>query len=114
MRKSKPPAKRKARKKRAPTLRAAGVASLLLAGVAPAGASGSSADIPVQNVIAPLTLIEEEIVDGSSLSTFTVDKENVRSPHGLTKVAHCRGCGCSRCGSGYCRSYCRSYCRYGS
>ncbi len=94
-------------KKHAPTLRAARVASLLLAGVAPAGASGKSVDIPLSNLAAPVALSDEEIFD-VSLSTFSVDKEQVGTLGGLTKVARCRACGaCRSCGPSKCSS-CRS------
>jgi hypothetical protein len=116
MRKSKAPAKRKPRKKRAKALRAAGVASLLLAGVAPAGASGASADIPQGNFAAPIVLSDEEIIEHGSLSTFTVDKENVGSlrlqqevKNGSSSSAprgsYCGSCyGCRSCRCYYCRS----------
>jgi hypothetical protein len=85
--------------RRAEALRAAGVASFLLAGVAPAAASGSAANGPPQNLGAPVALSEEEIAD-VSLLTFGVDKVTVGSLHDLTKFAYCRGCGsCRRCRS---------------
>jgi hypothetical protein len=111
MRKAKAPAKRKPRKKRAKALRAAGVASLLLA-----GASGASADIPQGNLAAPFALSDEEIIEPGSLSTFTVDKENVRSlrlqqevKNGSSSSAprgsYCGSCyGCRSCRCYYCRS----------
>ena len=115
MRKSNLPAKRKLRKKRTLALRAAGVASLLLAGVAPAGASGSAADIPQGNLAAPITMSDEEIVDLSSLSTFSVDEEKVGPPRLQQEVRNgsssssstsirskcsyaCRSCRCYFCG----------------
>jgi hypothetical protein len=98
--------RRKARKQAAPAVRVAGVVSLLLSGVASAGATGTAADIPSRDITSPqqITLSEEEITD-VSLSTFYVfDREGARTLRGLEKVARCRGCG-------GCRSPCRTGCR---
>ena len=103
--------KRKTRKQAA-AVGVAGAVSLLLAGVAPAAATGTQAGTPSQDIASPqqTTLNEEEIVD-VSLSTFHVfDKEGARTLRGLEKVARCRACGrCQGCGG--CRS-CGSRCRF--